>query len=140
MELRSERDAGGERAMKRRLCAALLALALCVCAPPLDARAKDSLESFADLERTAWYAPGVRFCLKNGLMNGYGNRIRLFAPDTPMTRAQFVTILWRMAGEPRTGLSMQYRDVPDDTWYTEAARWALAVDLLRERREGGNEP
>lgn len=108
-----------------------LALALVLCAGVLPhARAADTLESFADLDGNAWYAPGVRFCLKNGLMNGYGNRIRVFEPNKPMTRAQLVTILWRMAGEPKTGLAMQYNDVPEGIWYAEAARWALAENVM----------
>lgn len=116
------------RAIKR-IGALLLAFALCLSAAP-PARAAESLENFADLDRNAWYAPGVRFCLKKGLMNGYGNRIRIFEPDKPMTRAQFVTILWRMAGEPKAGLAMQYNDVPEGQWYTEAVRWALAEDVM----------
>ena len=113
----------------KRIAALLLTLALCVSAAP-HARAAESLESFADLDRTAWYAPGIRFCLKNDLMNGYGNRIRIFEPNRPVTRAQFVTILWRMAGEPKIGLSMHYDDVPEGQWYTEAVRWALAEDVM----------
>ena len=113
----------------KRIGALLLALVLCASAAPR-ARAAESLENFADLDRNAWYAPGVRFCLKNGLMNGFGNRIRIFEPDTPMTRAQFVTILWRIAGEPKVGLAMQYNDVPEGQWYTEAVRWALAEDVM----------
>ena len=113
----------------KRIGALLLTFALCVSAAPC-ARAAESLESFADLDRNAWYAPGVRFCLKKGLMNGYGNRIRVFEPDKPMTRAQLVTILWRIAGEPKAGLAMQYNDVPEGQWYTEAVRWALAEDVM----------
>ena len=113
----------------KRIGTLLLALALCVSAVPR-ARAAESLESFADLDRNEWYAPGVRFCLKNGLMTGYGSRVRVFEPDKPMTRAQFVTILWRMAGEPKTGLAMQYNDVPEGQWYTDAVRWALAEGLM----------
>lgn len=116
--------------MRRRLCAVLLALALCVSALPGHARAEEALEDFTDLDRTAWYAQGVRFCLKNGLMGGYGYRTRVFYPNGPITRAQFVTILWRMAGEPKAGLAMQYLDVPDDAWYAEAARWALAENIM----------
>ena len=115
--------------VKKRMFALLLALALCAGASPR-AYAVESLENFADLDRNAWYVPGVRFCLKNDLMNGYGNRIRIFEPDKPMTRAQFVTILWRMAGEPKTGLTMQYDDVPEGQFYTDAVRWALAENLM----------
>lgn len=115
--------------MGKHITAWLLALALCVTAAP-GVYAADSLESFADLDAKAWYAPGVRFCLKNGLMNGYGNRIRIFEPDKPMTRAQLVTILYRMAGEPKTGLAMQYNDVPEGSYYAPAARWALAENVM----------
>ena len=113
----------------KRIGTLLLALALCVGAAPR-ARAADTLESFVDLDRRAWYAPGVRFCLKNELMTGDGKLVRIFDPDEPMTRAQLVTILWRMAGEPKTGLTMQYGDVPEGQFYTEAVRWALAEGLM----------
>ncbi len=115
--------------MKRRILSALLALALCVCAAPA-ALAAPSLESFADLNPNSWYAPGVRYCLKKGLMNGYGERVKNFGPNEPMTRAQLVTILWRMEGEPVTGLTMQYTDVPDGKWYAEAVRWAMAAEVM----------
>lgn len=118
--------------MGKKICAALLAVLLCVSALPLPIRAADTLESFYDLDRNAWYAPGVSFCLKHDLMTGYGDRIhRFFAPGAPVTRAQFVTILWRIAGEPKAGLAIQYNDVPEDAWYTEAVRWALAEDVLK---------
>lgn len=113
----------------KRIGTLLLALALCVGAAPR-ARAADTLESFVDLDRRAWYAPGVRFCLKNELMTGYGKLVRIFDPDEPMTRAQLVTILWRMAGEPKTGLTMQYGDVPEGQWYTDAVRWAFAEHVM----------
>ncbi len=115
--------------MRRRILSALLALLLCA-ALPVPARAADSLECYADLDADAWYAPGVRFCLGHGLMAGYGNRIKLFAPNGPMTRAQLAATLWRMEGEPETGLTMQYTDVPEDIWYAEAVRWAMAEDVM----------
>ena len=118
-----------KRTLPKRITALLLALVLGAGMVPC-AFAAESLESYADLDRNAWYAPGIRYCLQHGLMNGYGQRIKLFGPDTPMTRAQFVTILWRMEGEPRVGLTMQYADVPEDIWYAEAARWAMAADVM----------
>lgn len=118
-----------KKRVAKRIGALLLVLALCVSAAPR-AYAADSLESFVDLDRRAWYAMGVRFCLKKELMTGYGKLIRIFDPDKPMTRAQLVTILWRMAGEPKTGLAMQYSDVPEGQWYTDAVRWALAEGVM----------
>ena len=116
--------------MKRKRLGALLAALVCALALAAPARAAEPLESFADLDAGAWYAPGVRFCLKHELMAGYGNRIRIFAPNVAMTRAQLVTILWRMEGKPETGLTMQYTDVAEDIWYAPAARWATAEGLM----------
>lgn len=114
----------------KKLFSALLALALCLSYVCETARAADKLEDYLDLDPEAWYAQGVRYCLERGLMQGYGNRMLYFEPDKPMTRAQLVMTLWRMSGEPVTGLSMNYRDVPDDIWYTEAVRWAYAEGLM----------
>ncbi|MBO4914085.1 MAG: S-layer homology domain-containing protein, partial [Oscillospiraceae bacterium] len=114
----------------KKLISALLALIMCLSCVCGSALAADRLEDYLDLDPDMWYAQGVRYCLEHGLMQGYGNRMRYFEPDKPMTRAQLVTTLWRMSGEPVTGLSMQYRDVPDDKWYTEAVRWALAEDVM----------
>ncbi len=115
--------------MKKRIWSLVLTLALCVAASPA-ALAAPSLESFSDLNPNSWYAPGVRYCLRNGLMTGYGDREQSFRPGEPMTRAQLATILWRMEGEPVTGLVMQYTDVPESKWCAEAVRWALAADVM----------
>ncbi len=116
--------------MGKRIGSALLAALLCVSALAAPARAAEPLESYVDLNGDAWYAPGVRFCLKNGLMEGYGNRIKRFAPDAPMTRAQLAVALWRIEGKPETGLAMQFTDVAEDIWYAQAVRWALAEDIM----------
>lgn len=116
--------------MKKRILSALLALLLCAAALPVPARAADTLEGYSDLEADAWYASGVRYCLDHGLMSGIGQRKRLFAPDAPVTRSQLAATLWRMEGEPETGLTMQYTDVPEDAWYAPAVRWAMAEGVM----------
>ncbi len=48
-----------------------------------------------------------------------------FAPNANLTRAELVTVLYRMAGEPSVdGLEHPFADVPADTWYTDAVIWA----------------
>lgn len=112
--------------MKRRAAAALLALA-CLLTP---VRGAYRYQDYVDLEPGAWYESGVRYCLEKNLMVGSGGRSKRFSPHASMTRSQLVAILWRMDGKPVTGLAMQYTDVPDDAWYAEAARWALAERLM----------
>ena len=80
-------------------------------------------EAFSDLDTNSWYHEGVDFVLLNGLMNGMSSTE--FAPNGVLTRAQLVTILYRMAGSPSVdGLNNPFTDVSDGTWYTNAVIWA----------------
>ena len=83
---------------------------------------------FADLDSSAWYHDGVHFCIENGLMNGVGKNE--FQPHATTSRAMIVTILWRLAGEPVVNYLMQFDDVANDQWYTEAIRWAASEGIV----------
>ena len=52
------------------------------------------------MEENGWYHTGVDFMVKNGFMNGVADDA--FDVDGNLTRAQLVTILYRIAGEPET--------------------------------------
>ena len=43
----------------------------------------------------------------------------------------FVTMLHRYAGEPVTNYAMSYSDIQNDTWYTEAVRWASSTGIVK---------
>ena len=64
-----------------------------------------------------------------GIMQGDGTG---FKPNDYLTRAMAVTILWRTAGEP--GLleasDMQFRDVAENTWYSQAVAWGHQNKIL----------
>lgn len=50
-----------------------------------------------------------------------------FAPEADITRAMFVTVLYRMAGEPDLSEEMMgqpFGDVKTDSWYANAVYWA----------------
>lgn len=68
-----------------------------------------------------WTHEGIDFAVKRELFSGMS--ATRFEPDTPMTRAMLVTVLWRFAGKP-TERSGGYVDVPIDSWYTDAVVWA----------------
>ena len=83
---------------------------------------------FQDAQTTAWYHDGVHYCIENGLMNGLS--ADLFAPNGTTTRAQIVTILWRLEGKPVVNYAMSFNDVAAGQWYTEAVRWAAAEGIV----------
>ncbi len=76
---------------------------------------------FADVAYDAWYEDAVEYAVDNGLMNGMS--ATTFEPETTMSRAMLVTVLWRYAGEPKEGTN-RFTDVPAGQWYTEAVAWA----------------
>ncbi len=85
---------------------------------------------FTDLELGAWYHDGVHFVIENALMGSTNTDLLTFAPELTATRAMIVTILWRLEGEPVLDYLMQFEDVPQDKWYTEAIRWAAANGIV----------
>ena len=58
-----------------------------------------------------------------GLINGMD--VGIYAPDSTMTRAQFVTILWRSQGSPEPSGSSSFTDLGNyNGWYADAVAWA----------------
>jgi hypothetical protein len=47
----------------------------------------------------------------------------LYRPNDSMTRAEFVTILWRAMGEPKPAKKASFTDLTQD-WYKDAVAWA----------------
>ena len=124
----------------KRLGIFLLALALTMAlAVPAFAAVEDT--GFSDVDAGVWYAEAVAYCRESGLMAGVGGR--RFDPDSTLTRAMLVTVLWRQAGRPVVNYLMRFDDVPEGRWYTEAIRWAASEGLVRgygDGRYGTNDP
>lgn len=85
---------------------------------------------YTDVQPQAWYHGGIDFVLAGGYMNGMGDGT--FAPGANLTRAQIVTILYRIAGSPNTaGMENPFGDVGADSWYTDAILWAANHGLVK---------
>ena len=83
---------------------------------------------FTDVAESDWFYDAVRYAYENGLMGGVGDN--LFAPNNPTTRAQLVTILYRLEGEPAVTGQSGFTDVEADTWYTDAVIWAAEEGVV----------
>ena len=84
-------------------------------------------KAFTDLDTAAWYHESVDVVLSTGLMNGVGNE--KFAPNNQMTRAMVVTVLYRLAGEPKVEGTVDFTDVPAGEYYYDALVWATENGL-----------
>ncbi|WP_207709449.1 S-layer homology domain-containing protein, partial [Pseudoflavonifractor sp. 60] len=96
---------------------------------PCDGGADCPSRGFSDLGSVGtWYHEAVDYVLRNDLMGGYGNG--LFGPNDNLSRAQFAQILFNKEGRPVVNYLLQYGDVAEGAWYTEAIRWATSRGIV----------
>ena len=87
---------------------------------------------YADVAADAWYADSVYQARDNGYMQGVAAGI--FAPEQPMTRAEFAQVVANMAGvgPVRAGETYptKFSDVPSDAWFAKAVEWASRYGIV----------
>ena len=84
---------------------------------------------FEDVSEKDWYYNAVSFVYDKELFSG--TSANKFSPNTPMTRAMFVTVLYRLAGEPNVSGSSAFTDVQDSTqYYYKAVIWASSNKIV----------
>ncbi|HIT01675.1 MAG TPA: S-layer homology domain-containing protein [Candidatus Enterenecus merdae] len=76
---------------------------------------------FRDVATVHWFYDEVRYVWDSGLMQGTG--ADTFGPDVTTTRAQLVTTLYRLAGQPAVAGANPFADAPA-AWYADAVVWA----------------
>ncbi|MCL2337317.1 MAG: S-layer homology domain-containing protein, partial [Firmicutes bacterium] len=87
-----------------------------------------SQNPFRDVQATDWFYGDVQYALSNNLFQG--TSATAFAPNGPMTRAMFVTVLWRAAGSPSIGGNNQFKDVQANAYYATAVSWAAQNKIV----------
>lgn len=70
---------------------------------------------------------GIEFCLDNGIMTGTG--AGTFSPEDTITRAQFATMFYRLAGQPEASETSKFTDLTQD-WYKKSVNWAASNGIL----------
>jgi len=79
------------------------------------------LFSFSDVKENDWFYESIRFVNEKGLMSGVSETS--FAPNSKLTRAMLVTILYRLQNSPECG-EAPFTDIPAGQWYTKPVAWA----------------
>ena len=83
---------------------------------------------FTDLKDGAWYMENVRYAYLNGIIVGMTDTT--FAPDSELTRAMYITMLYRMSGEPEVKAGSAYDDVKGSEWYAKAVAWGTEKGIV----------
>ena len=93
---------------------------------------------FTDITLGSWYYDGVNNALANGWFSGVSSTA--FAPDSSMTRAMLVTVLYRMSGSPAVSGTSAFVDVSSGAWYAQAVAWAAENQLVAGYEDGTFRP
>lgn len=83
---------------------------------------------FDDVKPGDWFYNDVVYVYEKGIMDGVDNRV--FSPNTTLNRAMFVTMLYRVAGEPDVSKTADFSDVPGGTWFSDAVAWASSQGIV----------
>lgn len=80
---------------------------------------------FTDVGENAYYAEAVAWGVKNNIVSGTSDTA--FSPKADVTRAQFVTFLYRKAGSPDVAINRQFKDISGlSEEFQKAISWAAA--------------
>lgn len=82
---------------------------------------------FADMPMN-WAHAGLDFCIERGLLSG--TSAVTLSPNSKMSRAMLVTVLYAMEGKPAVNSGVTYTDIPKGSWYETAVQWATACELV----------
>lgn len=92
---------------------------------------------FNDLNLNDKYYEPIQYVYEKEIMNGMGDGN--FSPDRFTTRGELVTVLYRMAGEPKVS-GEHFIDVPEGAFYGDAVHWASKHQIVNGYGDGKFEP
>lgn len=94
-----------------------------------------------DVSKDAWYHAAVDYAVEHGIMEGVSETE--FSPNTEVTRAQAVRILYNLEGQPDVSdenLGYPYEDVNAEEWYGNAVYWARLTGVATGYGDGTFQP
>lgn len=84
---------------------------------------KDTVNPFTDVTESDWFYQPILWAVQNNVTAG--TSATTFSPNAKCTRAQVVTFLWNMNGQPKLSVSNPFKDVKTSDWYYHAIMWAV---------------
>lgn len=85
---------------------------------------------FTDVKSSHWFYNSVNYVVEKGIMEGV--EATRFAPNTTLSRAMAVTLLYRMASaSSASAVTLPFKDVKSGKWYTDAVKWAYSTGIIK---------
>ncbi|MGE4484166.1 MAG: S-layer homology domain-containing protein [Oscillospiraceae bacterium] len=90
--------------------------------------------AFTDVDASQWYHEGIDFVIDAGLFSGTSDTA--FEPNTAMTRAMLVTVLYRLEGDPNAEGEASFADAASGLYYYKAVVWASENGIVTGYSDG----
>ena len=81
-----------------------------------------------------WAQDSITWAWQKGFMEGVSKSV--FDPDGSVTRAMFVTAMYRLSDETASRITVAFNDVPEGQWYTDAVAWASEKGIVMGYGDG----
>ena len=92
---------------------------------------------FEDVPPGAWYESAVRYAYTHGIMEGMSETA--FSPNTSLTRAEAVQVLYNLEGQPEGSGTAAFPDLVYE-WYKPAIAWAEQTGVVDGYEDGAFRP
>lgn len=93
---------------------------------------------FKDVSESQYYYKAVLWAVENGITAGTSDTA--FSPDAAVTRAQFVTLLYRYSGERAAEGGKTFTDIDRSAYYYDAVLWAVEKGITAGTSEHAFSP
>lgn len=98
-----------------------------------------SVSPFEDVKENHWSYAYVKYLAEKGYVTGKSSTV--FAPSDAITRAEFITILARMSGDPLpNGYGGAFTDVSSGAYYERAVAWGVNAGVIKGTSETSFSP
>ena len=87
------------------------------------------VDHFLDLGMKDWFAYSAGWAAERKI--ALGTAAGVFTPNGSCTRAQMVTFLWRLMGEPEAESESAFVDVDAEEYYAAAVNWATETGVTK---------
>lgn len=88
------------------------------------------ITEFKDIAlQSAEFQKAIQWSVNTRITNGTGEGT--FSPNKTVSRAEMITYLWRLAGEPRVESSVSFIDVRANDYFADAVAWAVELGITK---------
>ena len=84
---------------------------------------------FDDLDITKWYHLDTDYVIEKDIFKGVTKSE--FDPNGKITRAMMITVLYRADGEPEVTGKVTFKDVDENSYYTNAVIWGQQNEIIK---------